>query len=163
MKNLVADLLALASARGFSQRQLALAAGIQEETLSRAKVRGSAQLRVVQAVADISGLQVRIVPKDPQETADRRAITPTPERFRAKHRALVWSNAAASDEIWMRRALVKPSLDTLVDAVGAFGLDRLEEQWHLLLAADDPEARKARPFTERLLRSARDGCQLASA
>ena len=160
MVNLVEKLLQLAAQRGFTQRHLASAAGVKEESISRAKARGSAQLRLVQSLAEAAQIEVALVPRSMGPSP---ALTTNPAEFRAKHRALVWSNTTASDDILIRRTLVRPEFDRMVDAVAAFGLEKIELEWQILLDDNDPDARRARSITERLLRNARAGFEIASA
>ncbi|MBN8744666.1 MULTISPECIES: hypothetical protein [Thiomonas] len=56
----------------------------------------------------------------------------------------------------MRQVLIHPGFDLFLDALIAFGLDPLERQWAILLAAQDPGALRARKITNDLLQNARD-------
>jgi hypothetical protein len=51
----------------------------------------------------------------------------TPAEFRRRHAAL-----AASNEIYLRKALLSSRVAVLVDAMAAFGLSVLEREWSLL-------------------------------
>lgn len=83
-------------------------------------------------------------------------IQPT-QPFRVKYRFLVWSNPDAPDEIYIRRALLKPGIDILLDACVEYGLEEVERQWGLLLAEDEIETQRAKETTSRLMRNIRHG------
>jgi hypothetical protein len=51
----------------------------------------------------------------------------------------------------------------LLDAAMEFGPQTLQREWDGLLASEDPEALRARPATEQLLRNIQDGFVLAAA
>lgn len=61
----------------------------------------------------------------------------TPAEWKNQYAWLVWSNRAADDAVYLRAALLNPHLDVLLDALEAFGLDRLYREWH---AVRDTEA-----------------------
>lgn len=158
------QIFAAARARGFTQKQLAAAAGIREETLSRAKKRGSLQLAVAESLARAAGVELSIQPV--AGTHAVLALAPPPQSsaaFRERYRALLWSNPEASDEVLLRRALVRPGFRMLLDAAVEFGLTRLHREWAILLAAGDPEALRVRPVAEQLLKNIQDGFALAAA
>ncbi len=77
--------------------------------------------------------------------------------FQANHRELVWSNSAASEAVWIRAALLRPIFYTLLDASLEFGLDRVRQEWEILLAEGAPETRRAASETSRILRHIAEG------
>ena len=83
-------------------------------------------------------------------------------RFWDRHPGLVWSNPNASDTIFIRAALVRPRFDTLVDFAQEFGLERLRAEWKVLETEGTPEARRATPIVERILRNIEKGFALAA-
>lgn len=158
------DILAAAAELGLTQKQLAAAAGVRAETLSRAKKRGSLQLPLAEALARAVGAELVLRrPAGRHAVATVAAPPAPPPGFRERYRALLWSNPDAPDEVLLRRALVRPGFRMLLDAAVEFGLPRLQREWDELLAADDPEALRARAVTEQLLRNIQDGFALASA
>lgn len=48
--------------------------------------------------------------------------------FRDRYRSLVWSNPDADDSIYLRRALLQPTFQMLLDGAVEFGLPRLEQE-----------------------------------
>jgi transcriptional regulator with XRE-family HTH domain len=144
-----------AKARGVSQKALARQAGIPEETLSRAKRRGSVGLEKVQALAGVLDLQLGLVDARgalaSTAVASPDALPPKPMRFRQRYASLAWSNPNATDATLIRRALLRPGLQVLLDAALEFGVERLSQEWAALKAEDSAESRQAAPITERLL------------
>jgi hypothetical protein len=79
-----------------------------------------------------------------------------------KHRGLVWSNPEADDTVHLRAALLHPRYDCLLEAAITFGVERLGDEWRVLLDEDMPAARRARPVVERILKHITHGFALAS-
>ena len=73
----------------------------------------------------------------------------TPAQWKSKYAWLVWSNRAAADEVYLRAALLNPHLDILLDALEAFGLDRLYEEWNAVREGERGE--KVREYLESML------------
>jgi hypothetical protein len=157
MNSLIDQIISSARASGVNQTTLAARAGIPKETLSRAKKRGSAGLDIVQALARAAGVNVGIVPATPPSRSAPAVA------FRERHRLLAWSNPGASPTVLLRRALVAPEFSTLLDAALEFGVDAVIEEWESLKSSGDPEAKRAAPITDRILRNIRHGYQHAAA
>ncbi len=156
----ISQILRAAHARGINQKDLAARAGISEETVSRAKKRGSARWAVIEALARAANVNVGLV----SAAQIRRApVLPPDASFRQRYRWLVWANPSAPDEVLLRRALVNPEFRTLLDAALEFGVDRITREWDLLKAEGDEETVRAQPMTDRLLRNIHDGYQQAAA
>jgi hypothetical protein len=81
----------------------------------------------------------------------------TSDTFREKYRFLVWSNPDAPDALYLRAALLDPHLDILLDALEAFGLERLWEEWKCV--RETQEARKVAGYTEPMLENFSEGVQ----
>ena len=79
-----------------------------------------------------------------------------------KHRGLVWSNPEADDTVYLRAALLNPRFDCLLEAAVAFGVERLMAEWSTLSKEDTPQARRARPMVERILKHIAHGFDLAA-
>lgn len=155
--NLITQIVETAHAQGISQKALALRAGIPEETISRAKKRGSARLNVVELLARAAGTAIGLVGRAPYRGSRAGGD------FRNKYGvALAWSNASASNAILVRRALVKPRFQMLLDAALEFGLDKLSAEWERLKAEGSSDALKASPVTERILGHIHRGYQQAT-
>lgn len=83
--------------------------------------------------------------------------------FREKYATkLAWSNQDPSNELLIRKALLNPQIQMLVDAAYEFGYQSVLDQWHLLLAEQDCDTPRVRPITERILRHIADGIELAT-
>src|SRR5262245_52646074 len=76
---------------------------------------------------------------------------------------LVWSNPGASDDVFIRAALVRPRYLELLEIVERFGMARVEEQWRILELDGSGEARRAARIVERILRNLRQGMAVAAA
>jgi transcriptional regulator with XRE-family HTH domain len=163
--SVIDEILSEADRRGLSQKALAAASGIQEESLSRLKKRGNGRLDVIGRLADAAGLRITAVPRAEPVSSTRRAgrtpeypsSAPPANTFREKYRTLVWSNSKADDAVFIRRALLDPQFPVLLDAALEFGIDKLEQEWGALSRDDSPEARRAAPATGRLLKNLRRG------
>lgn len=94
-------------------------------------------------------------PLDGSEEAGRKGTSVTPDMFRTKYRFLVWSNPGAPDTFYLRAALLAPHLDILLDALEAFGLDRLREEWNIVKETE--EGRKVAGYTETMLENFSSG------
>lgn len=75
---------------------------------------------------------------------------------------LVWSNANAPDEVWIRAALLRPRFLQVLDIVEAFGIARVEGEWETLRVEGSPRARRVETRVDRILRNIRRGAALAS-
>ena len=72
-------------------------------------------------------------------------------KFWQTRRGLVWSNPDAGDSAHVRAALLRPRFGRLLDITVEFGLERVREEWEVLLAEGTREAEQARPSIERIL------------
>lgn len=160
LATVISQIIEKAHKDGLSQKGLAKRVGISEESLSRMKKRGSARLGLVTQLADAVGLRVTVVPKNTQPPRQ-----PPAERqpFRDRYRALVWSNPDTDDSIYLRRALLQPTFQMLLDGAVEFGLPRLEQEWQLLDAEGSPEAQRAAARVQRMLKHLHDGYEQATA
>ncbi len=163
MNTLIDQIISAAHDRGLDQTALAARAGVPKETLSRAKKRGSAGLDIVQALARAAGVNLGIVPAAPSFRSAPSSRSAPAATFRERHRVLAWSNPGASPAVLLRRALVAPEFSTLLDAALEFGVDEVNQEWERLKSSGDPEAKRAAPITDRILRNIRHGYQQAAA
>jgi len=83
--------------------------------------------------------------------------------LREKYPGLVWSNPEASEEIYIRQALLNPRFTQLFSMAEDFGVNALKREWALLKA--DPESyfevQRAAPEVERILQNMEKGIALA--
>ena len=84
--------------------------------------------------------------------------------LRDRYPGLVPSNPQASEEIYIRTALLRPRFSQLFSMALDFGVNALKEQWAILKA--DPECcrevQRATPEVERILRNMEKGIALAA-
>lgn len=159
MSSLIAQILEIASQRGLRQKDVAAAANLHTETLSRAKKRGSASLDLVEAIAAAAGVRLSIAPSLPQP----RDCPPPSSSFADRNRWLAWSNPDAPVDLLLRRALVSGDFQAILDASAELGLDRVTQEWLAMAGDADPTVKKIAPVTERVLRNIRAGFEQASA
>ena len=85
--------------------------------------------------------------------------------LRKKYPGLVWSNPEASEEIYIRQALLKPRFTQLFSMAEDFGVNALKREWAILKA--DPisvrEVERVAPEVERILQNMETGIALAKA
>jgi len=74
-----------------------------------------------------------------------------PSLFWQKQPGLIWSNPLASDSVHIRRALLFPRFEQLLEIALEFGLTRLWEEWTILQADGISEAERARGSVQRIL------------
>ncbi len=96
---------------------------------------------------------------DPLPPEGERSPSPKAEKWRKKYSFLVWSHREASDRSLLRAALLNPHFDILLDAVWAFGIDRLYREWDAV--KDTPEAQSVADYTEEKLRHLKAGVEMA--
>lgn len=144
---LIAQILAAAQAAGLTQKELAARSGIQEETISRMKQRGSGNFKLVVKLAEAAGVPLCLT----NTTASKPAVQAA-RSFRDKYAVpLAWSNKNTSDDVLMRRALVKPGFRLLLDAAIEFGVERLATTWAELKQEGASDTMAATQMTERIL------------
>ncbi|MDB5818557.1 MAG: hypothetical protein JWQ11_2197 [Rhizobacter sp.] len=160
---LIDQVLASARAAGFDQASLARAAGVAPETISRAKRRGTIDLRTLVALAEVAGSKVTLsnapASQAPVAQAGRRRST-----LADPVHGLSWSNPDMSDEALVRNALAKGSFNLVLEATLEHGLDSVRKQWALMKAdADIGLNARARAEVDRELVNIERGLRLAEA
>ncbi len=86
---------------------------------------------------------------------------PNSEKFR-RHHGVVWSNAAASDSVYIRAALLRPNFTRLLDAALEFGVPRLKAEWSELQVEPTRETDLASPIVARIIANVEKGFDLAA-
>lgn len=156
--SLINQIVAAAQARGLTQKALAERSGISEETLSRMKKRGSGNFSLIVKLAQVAGAPLSLANTPTPAVSNQKAAS-----FRSRYAVpLAWSNKKASDDVLIRRALVKPGFQLLLDAAIEFGVDRLSTTWQYLKTDAADEVVQAAPVTERILQHIEDGYRQAS-
>ena len=163
--SLIDQIIEAAKAKGVSQKELATRAQTTEETLSRAKKRGSAKLDLVQSLAKAAGVEIGIVRASVFKAATRKSqrTAVSAEGFREKYRQFAWSSPNASADMVLRRVLLRPAFQTLLAASLEFGVDKVMDEWNALKVEGGPETLRAAPITDRILKNIRNGQQQATA
>lgn len=132
-QSLLSHVLKAARDAQLDQARLAHAAGVAPETISRAKKRGTIDLRTLEALAQAVGLTLGLAgpATEVQNESARRSSLADPSR------GLAWANAAISDEALVRNALKKGSFHLVLEAVLEHGLPFVQQQWALMRSDDD--------------------------
>ncbi|MDP2017372.1 helix-turn-helix domain-containing protein [Hydrogenophaga sp.] len=157
--DLLDQVLARAQQAGLDQAQLARAAGLAPETISRAKKRGTMDLTSIEALARVAGLRLGLAPVE----------TPLPAQVKlAAGRSpladpkwgLAWSNADLDDLTLIRNALAQGGFMLLLEAVKAHGFDEVMTQWSQVKAELKP---RMQTEVERQLHNIQQGTSHAKA
>ena len=77
--------------------------------------------------------------------------------FQVRHPGLVWSNPQAGVEVLIRTALLHPRFHTILDACLEFGLEKVQQEWQLLLRDAALETQPIAVETNRILRHIEEG------
>lgn len=157
--HLLDQVLASAQHAGMDQAQLARAAGLAPETLSRAKKRGTMDLASIDALAKVAGLQLGLTAvAKPHQLRVKAVSTRSP--LADPKWGLAWSNAAVDDTTLIRNALAKGGFILLLEAVKAHGLEEVMTQWSKVKPELKP---RAQAEVERQLRNIQEGVSSAQA
>ena len=90
-------------------------------------------------------------------------MTESHRAFWQKYPGLVWSNPEADDAIFIRAALLRPQFQRLLDIAVEFGLERVQQEWAILLEEATGAALRARAPVERILSNIEKGFSHAAA
>lgn len=157
MNTLLIQILNAGQAKGLTQKILAQRAGISEGALSRAKTRGSIRSDILEKLANIVEVTLKVEPAHPIST------NPIPAKsFREQHRDLIWSNPNAPDDVLIRHALLKPRFTVLLEAAIEFGVDKLESEWLYLKRHAQNETAQVASITDQILKNIHDGYKQAT-
>lgn len=158
--HLLDQVLAAAQQAGLDQAQLARAAGLAPETISRAKSRGTMDLASIDALAKAAGLQIGLAPIAKPRQVTVKSMTTTRSPLADPKWGLAWSNAAIDHKVLIRKALAEGGFLLLLEAVKAHGLQEVLRQWAMV----KPELKAdAQAEVERQLRNIRIGISRACA
>lgn len=118
-------------------------AGISPETVSRAKKRANVDLQTLNALAESSGVELKIAPQ--KSTLGRPSL------------GLIWSNSKAPADMLVRKALTKGAFVTIVEQ----GYPAVLEEFQAL-KAEDVITPAVAANVERMLHNIKQGISLAS-
>jgi hypothetical protein len=107
--------LVMARAQGLDQKSLAARAGVRAETVTRAKSRGSIDWVTLKALADATGVDLRVV-ATPRAAGNRRSGLADPSL------KLAWSNPDASVPVLIAKAIERGSFDLILKAAWEHGI-----------------------------------------
>ncbi len=76
---IINEIIALAKTQNISQGELAIRAGIRQETLSRAKKNSNLRFKTIEQLAKIVGLQLKLIADNPiADKVQEGTLFPTP-------------------------------------------------------------------------------------
>jgi hypothetical protein len=143
-----------ATAMGLDQRTLALRSGLSQETISRAKKRGTMDSSTLEKILGSVGLELALRPRVDLQT--RPAL-------RDPVRGLAWSNPQVSDEVLINKALLGGGFTVILQAAVEFGLPRIQAQWRALLAGQEAPGVRTRELVNEILDNIEQGFEHAAA
>ncbi len=77
--NIISEIIEIAKSQNISQGELAARAGIRQETLSRAKKSSNLRFSTVEQLAQIAGLQLKLIADNPvADKVQEGSLFPTP-------------------------------------------------------------------------------------
>lgn len=159
--NLLHQILHAAKSRGMDQAELARAAGIAPETVSRAKKRDSFDISTLSCLAKAAGYCLGL-----EATHSDEGSSPQPYHLHPlahPSRGLTWSNPNASPKALTKNALAKRSFDLILQASLEYGIDYVKEQWADMLADQSLGITKsAADDIDRQIRNIKTGADNAS-
>ena len=85
-----------------------------------------------------------------------RATKHSEANLNRRHPGLVWSNAKAPKEIYIRKGLLNPRFGQLLKLAQEFGLETLKREWQVLCTqspAESKDLHRAAPEVSRILRN----------
>lgn len=148
---LLQDILAVAHDRGLDQKRLAHLSGVPAETISRAKKRGTVDLKTLEQLA--KAVDARICLSQVSPIRENSPLT-DPKW------GLAWSNRQASTESVVRAALIKGAYTAILEAVVHHGLQFVQDQWSAICANQAP---KQEQYVAAMLRNIAIGVSRAQA
>jgi hypothetical protein len=84
------------------------------------------------------------------------------QELKQKLRGVVWSNANAPDEVYVRAALLRPHFHLLLAVASELGLERVSIEWDWLKRFGDPRVERVATTVDRMLGHIREGFEHAA-
>jgi len=134
-----------------TQAMAAQKSGLSLSMLRRAESHGTIPLPQLLRLAATIGYDLHL-----HETSPPPAIKQSEANLNRRHPGLVWSNAKAPKEIYIRKALLNPRFAQLLKLSREFGLEALKREWHVLCTQSPTESKdvhRAAPEVTRILRN----------
>lgn len=141
-----------------TQAATALKSGLSLSMVRRAESHGTIPLPQLLRLAETVGCDLHLREKSRPQSS--RQSDPDLGR---RHPGLVWSNAKAPREIYLRKALLNPRFGQLLKLAQEFGLEALTREWHVLCTRSPEEAHRAAPEVARILRNMEHGASQGTA
>ena len=131
-----------------TQAMAARKSGLSLSMLRRAESHGTIPLPQLLRLADMIGYDLHLREKSsPQMPRQSEA------NLNKRHPGLVWSNAKAPKEIYIRKALLNPRFGQLLKLAQEFGLEALRREWSFLNAQSPAESGRVASEVNRILRN----------
>lgn len=141
VQKLLSCVIESAKKGGLDQNDLARAAGLAPETISRAKKRATADMATMIRLAEAAGLEITLQPIHPTQEAQ-----PVRSSLADPKWGLAWSNRNASAESLVSSALLRGAFSAVLEAALEYGVDYVRQLWKKLCAdrelAPKPRMRK---------------------
>ena len=134
-----------------TQAETALKCGLSLSMLRRAESHGTIPLPQLLRLAATIGYDLHL-----RETSLTTRPRQSENNLNKRHPGLVWSNASAPREIYLRKALLNPRFGQLLKLAQEFGLESLKREWSLLRTQSSEESNEvegAASEVNRILRN----------
>ncbi len=166
---LLQQVLEASDALGIDQTRLATQAGLQPETISRAKKRGDIKLSTLVRLAAVVGLEVALQPSNKHVMPSSLApidITNTPPLDRAPlshpRFGLAWSNRNAKEDVLLRNALLQGRFNAILESAVQDGIPFVRAQMQNLRESGDMNE-EVEGKLERMVKSIERGFAISAA
>lgn len=133
---LLPNILSAALQQGLDQAQLAAKAKVRPETISRAKRRDTVDLRTLQSLAQVVGLELTLQPLPQKDSASASPLA-------HPRLGLAWSNPNATAQALVCNAIKNGNYHLLLQAAVGHGLGFVRQQFDAIAPALRPKARDA--------------------
>lgn len=156
ISSLFNDILLRAKSVGLNQKELASRAGIRQETLSRAKKRGTVDALTLEKLVKAVGADFSVVSVAASASAETFVQT-TPIGLKDPKWMLAWSNPEIGNEVLIRKALLTARFATILQACLDFGVAPVAEQWSVLTREPELSARALPGLVNDILTNIKQG------
>lgn len=121
--------LTRAKALHLDQKELASLAGVRQETISRAKKRGSLDSRTLDKLISAVGLALSL---QACERVSQDALKDKSTSLKDPRWGLSWSNPNINNQTLIQKALTTARFGAILQACLDFGIDDVEKQWDMI-------------------------------
>ncbi len=138
-------------ALGLTQAMAAQKSGLSLSMLRRAESHGTIPLPQLLRLAKTIGYDLHLREISPPPAPRKSEVT-----LNRRHPGLVWSNANAPKEIYIRKALLNPRFGKLLKLAQEFGLESLKREWDLLSTQSTDESKEVPRVSSEVTRILRN-------